>query len=483
MDLSKIKNFQDSIVTVMGLGRFKQGSGVGAAKWLIKHGAQTVITDMKSEADLKESVEEVMKHYSQIKAEVTDRDIYPPVFVLGEHHEDDFMEADLVLKNPGVPFNSDYVIEAEKNKIPVESDVSLFFRYCPWPIYSVTGTRGKSTTTAWFGHLLKAVHEKPVIAGNIQHSPLEDLDWILLEKQPVPVVLELSSWLLESLKNVNIAPKIAIYTNAFEDHLDRYDSFAGYIAAKEMMFKDQGPADMAILNADNEIVAQAASRIKAKIYWFSLKPLAGREGIWVEDKDIVIQVEGKKQTVCAVDEVGLKGEHNLHNGLAAALGAYLAGVPVDRIAEGLKTFAGLPSRQETVREVKGVTYINDTTATSPEGVIAALERFGQDGKVIWIGGGSSKGLKFEEMAKHLHAACKYLILLEGTALAELSKVLGDAVPKVSVDSMEKAVQAASSVAEAGDIVLLSPGTSSFGMFKNEFDRGGQFVEQVKNLKE
>ncbi|MEK7452188.1 MAG: Mur ligase family protein, partial [Patescibacteria group bacterium] len=217
LDLSKIENFQDAMVTVMGLGRFKQGSGVGAAKWLMRHGAQIVITDLKSEKDLKESVEEIMKWYTEYKNTHPNRDIYAPVFVLGEHHADDFTNVDLVMQNPGVARESEFVQLAKKEGIHVESDISLFFRYCPFPIYSITGTRGKSTTTTLLGEMLRRMNPKTVIAGNITRSPLEDLDWLLLEKSPVPIVLELSSWLLESIQDLGKGPDIAILTNAYKD--------------------------------------------------------------------------------------------------------------------------------------------------------------------------------------------------------------------------------------------------------------------------
>src|SRR3989338_6644391 len=366
----------------------------------MRHGAQIVITDLKSEAELKESVEEITKWYSQYKNTYTDRNIYQPIFVLGEHHEDDFTNVDLVMQNPGVPRESTFVLLAKEHQIHVESDISLFFRYCPFPIYSVTGTRGKSTTTALLGEMLRTLHPKTVIAGNITRSPLEDLDWLLEEKLPVPIVLELSSWLLESLEGLNRGPQIAVLTNAYQDHLDRYDSFEHYVRAKELIFKQQRPD-------------------------------------------------------------------------------HIAGVKDEDIHETLKTFVGLPGRQQIIAEVDGVMYVNDTTGTSPEGVIVALQRFGNGQNIVLIAGGASKGLKFDEMAESIGKSCKQVVLFEGSAFEDIARAIGDKTPMVRADSMRTAVRAAQSVAKLGDVVLLSPGTSSFGIFKNEFDRGDQFNAMVK----
>lgn len=483
-DLSSINNFQDAMVTVMGLGRFKQGSGVGAAKWLMRHGAQIVITDLKSEEELRESVDEIMKWYTQYKKEEPDRGIYSPVFVLGRHEEEDFTNVDLVMQNPGVARESEFVVLAKKEGVPVESDISLFFRYCPFPIYSVTGTRGKSTTTALWGEMLRQKHPRTVVAGNITRSPLEDLDWLLEEKESVPVVLELSSWLLESLEGLGIGSEIALLTNAYKDHLDRYDSFEHYLWAKELIFKEQRENQIALLNADQELSEEVASRAKSKrLYWFSTKPLPeGKEGAYQEGDLFKWKLDGVEKEFAHVhDLTHLVGEHNVMNALSASLGAHFAGVTDAQIHQVLKTFVGLPGRQQIVAEIEGVVYVNDTTATSPEGVIAALKRFGNKRNIIWIGGGSSKGLSFEEMAKYVREQCRVVILFDGTAYDDLVTALGPDVPVTKVKSMQEAIDAAQREAKLGDVVLLSPGTSSFGIFKNEFDRGDQFNQAVAAL--
>ena len=466
----------------MGLGRFKQGSGVGAAKWLMRHGAQIVITDLKSQEELKESVEEIMTWYTAYKTAHPTRHIYTPIFVLGEHHEDDFTNVDLVMQNPGVARESEFVALAKKEGIHVESDISLFFRYCPFPIYSITGTRGKSTTTVLLGEMLRRLHPKAVIAGNITRSPLEDLDWLLEEKKSVPIVLELSSWLLESIENSGRGPEIAVLTNAYKDHLDRYPSFEAYIAAKEIIFKIQKPEQIAIFNADQEITAEIANRaVSTHKHWFSLSKLADdRNGAYLDGTDLKRRIDGKESTFAEKADVVIAGDHNMYNVLSASLAAHLAGVSDEDIRHTLKTFAGLPGRQQIVGEVEGVVFVNDTTATSPEGTLAALTHFGNNGNIILLAGGATKGFTFEQMEEAIQKECKYVILFEGSATDDLEKAIGT-VPHVRVESMTKAMEAAMAVATLGDVVLLSPGTASFGIFKNEFDRGAQFEAYVAEL--
>ena len=489
LDLKKIDDIQDKIVTVMGLGRFKQGSGVGAAKWLLRHGAQIVITDLKSETELKSSVDLVMEWYQTYRDTYRDREIYAPVFVLGGHREDDFTNVEILVKNPDVPKESTYVELARANGVRVESDVSLFLHFYRHPYVAVTGTRGKSTTTSLVGEMLKHLNPKAVVAGNIMHSPLEDLDWMLTEKKPVPVALELSSWLLESLEHLidqKQGPEIGILTNVSEDHLDRYKSFADYLHDKEIIFALQSPTQKAVLNYDHPVVVDVGSRAKSKKYWFSSKPLpAGVEGSYIDSEgNLHLRIGKEDRTLCHVSEwTALQGQHNIENALAAVIAATLSGVKDEDICHTLRSFKGLEGRQQTVREVNGITYVNDTNATSPDAVTMGLKRFDPEGKknIVLIIGGKGKGAKFDAMAAEIRQHVRHVIYLEGTATDEIEKMIGESIPAGYASAMDQAVRVASKAARAGDVVLLSPGTASFGLFKNAYDRGGQFVEAVKNL--
>lgn len=489
IDLHELKDIQDKVVTVMGLGRFKQGSGVGAAKWLLRHGAQIVVTDLKSETELKTSVDLVSEWYSKYREEYKDREIYAPVFILGQHRDDDFTNVEMVVKNPDVPKESKYVELARENGVRVESDVSLFLHFYRHPYVAVTGTRGKSTTTSLIGEMLKHLNPKTVVVGNIMHSPLEELDWMLEEQQPVPVAMELSSWLLESLEHLKgqgQGPEVAVLTNVSEDHLDRYKNFEEYLGAKELLFQLQSPEQHAVLNYDHPIVVQVGERVLSKRFWFSSKPLPeGLDGAYIDTEgNLHLRLMAMDRTLCHVSEwPALQGQHNIENALASTLAASLSGVKDADICETLKSFEGLPGRQQSVREWNGITFVNDTNATSPDAVVAALKRFDPEGKknVILIIGGKGKGSAFDAMAAEVRAHVKHVVYLEGTATDEIEGLIGPTIPASYASSMDEAVPAAAKAAKEGDVVILSPGTASFGMFKNAYDRGGQFVEAVKNL--
>lgn len=479
IDPNNIQAYQDAVVTVMGLGRYKQGSGIGAAKWLMRHGAQMVITDLKNQEELYESMKEIMQWYETYKETYKDRDIYQPVFVLGEHHDEDFTDVDLVVQNPGVPRESKFVQLAKAHGVFVESDISLFFRLYPHPIYAVTGTRGKSTTTSLIGDMLKSLHPKAVVAGNIAISPLEFLDDLLQESGPVPVILELSSWLIESLESIKQGPEIGVLTNIYEDHLNRYGSMEEYIASKTLLFDYQTPKQKAVLSIDHEQVRKISESVSSQKYFYSREQEIKGNGAFIREGVIWIRLDGKEQNILPICELRLSGKHNLENALAATVVGFLAGVSLESIQTSLRTFGGLPGRQEELGEIGGLFYVNDTTATSPDGLLAALDRFGPNGDIILLAGGSSKNLSFATAAQTIPNLCKFVVLFKGDGSEELKKALADSVPFEEVNSMKEAVEVAIAHAKKGNIILLSPGTASFGMFQNEYDRGEQFVQEVE----
>jgi UDP-N-acetylmuramoylalanine--D-glutamate ligase len=485
MDLSKIENFQDSVVTVMGLGRYEQGSGMGAAKWLMRHGAQTLVTDLKDETELEESMNLIMGFYEEYREKYPDRTIYQPVFVLGEHRKDDFLEADCIVVNPGVPSDAEFIVAAKEAGVSIESDVSLFFRHCPFPIMAVTGTKGKTTTTKMLGEMMKKVDDKTIVAGNVGVSPLEFLDDLIESKQERKIVIELSSWLLESLppafKDMGRGPDIAVLTNVFPDHLNRYHSFGDYVHSKEIIFEWQSSEQHTVLNWDQETVRFMEEKVKGSLSWCSTV-YQEHEGCFIKDGQIVWRHDGKDSVVLPASEVALKGDHSMENVLTSICAAALRGVDLESIAQVVRSFEGISDRQELVREVDEISYVNDTTASNPGAVIAALKRFGADGDIILIAGGENKGLEYNEMADEIAKTCKHVVMFEGDASDLLLKDLADRVPtEIGMKSMEQAVQTAKGLAANGDIVLLSPGAASFNLFENEFDRGEQFREEVRKL--
>lgn len=470
----------------MGLGRYKRGSGMGAAKWLIRHGAQTIITDLKDEEELEESMSLVMEWYEKYRNEYPERTIYQPIFVLGEHRKDDFVDADCVVQNPGVPSESEFVQEARKNGVAIESDVSLFFRYCPFPTIAVTGTKGKTTTTKMLGEMLKKQHPEAVIAGNINTSPLEFLDDLLKNGEEIPIVLELSSWMLESLPGVfqelGRGPQVSVVTNVFPDHLNRYESFGDYVASKSIIFQYQANDQFTVLNYDQETTRLMSADAHAHLFWASKITQEGNGCYVKENGRIALMQDGTEIDVIARNEVALKGEHNLENVLTSIAAALLYGIDLSHVQETLKTFVGVSDRQELVREVDEITYINDTTATNPGAVIVALKTFGADGDIVLIAGGVDKvNGEYSELADEIMKTCKHVVLFDGDASEAIEKAIAGRVPVSHATSMEEAVTGAKAVSATGDIVLLSPGAASFNMFQNEFDRGEQFREEVRKL--
>ncbi len=269
-------------------------------------------------------------------------------------------------------------------------------------------------------------------------------------------------------------------TNVFPDHLNRYPSFEAYVKSKEIIFEYQRPDQYIVLNKDHDLVRSMGLRVKGQLFWFS-RTYSQEDGCYVKDGMIVFRRDDEEFPLLPVKEVALQGDHNLENVLSAACAAMLRGVTVEGVAKVLREFKGIPDRQELIREVDEISFINDTAATAPEAVIAAVKRFGDPKHLIVIAGGVNKNLTYDAMSQSLIDNCKAVILFPGTASDMIREKIMGKVTLHQADSMKAAVQTARKIAATGDIVLLSPGASSFNMFKNEFDRGEQFREEVRNL--
>ena len=349
--------FKNKKVLVMGLGL--NGGGVGVAKFFCKQGADVLVTDLKSEEVLKDSISKLRG--KKIK------------YTLGKHKEKDFLWADLIIKNPDVPSSSPYLEIAKKNNIEVETDISLFLKMSKAFSIGITGTKGKSTTSSLIYHILRKKFKKTFLAGNIGISPLELLPKI---KKGDKIVLELSSFGLEDLKQ---SPNISVITNIMTDHLNRYGTMAEYIETKKIIFKYHNKNDALVLNEDDFIVRQFAKEAKSKVYFYS-----GNN----------VKANGFK----------LMGKQNLSNLSAAITVAKLLKVPEKNILSAIKTFKGVHSRQEFVREVSGVKYFNDTTATIPEAVVSAMDSLSEkftSAKILLICGGVYKGVDYNKMVEKI----------------------------------------------------------------------------------
>jgi len=398
-------------------------------------------------------------------------------FVLGRHREEDFKDADLVIKNPGVPSSSKYLKIARENNIPIETDISIFFQLIDRKrIIGITGTRGKSTVTTLIYELIKTSDKHAVLGGNITKSPLAQMTQV---KRGGTAVLELSSWMAESLEPIKKSPHIAVFTNIYPDHLNTYDGIKQYAEAKKNIFIWQNHQDYAILNRDNPYTYKMGKVAPSRRFWFSKKYFSEENGAFVKSGWIIFRRDGIEQKICPIRKIALVGDHNLENVLAAAAAAMIFGIKPAAIARVLGKFQGISDRLEFLREIKGVKYYNDTTSTMPEATLAALKALGGKKNIILIAGGSDKGLDFSALAKEIKKTCKAVVLLNGSGTERMRRGLR----RYSVvESMADAVGVAKSQAKSGDIILLSPACASFGLFKNEFDRGEQFRKIVIKLK-
>lgn len=462
-------NFKDKKITVMGLGL--HGGGVGAARFMANSGAKVIVTDLKSAADLKESI-------SALKG-------LPIKFVLGQHRAEDFSHTDMVIKNPAVPNNAKPLQIARFNKVIIETDIGIFFEFCLAPIIGITGTRGKSSTATLVYEILKSRSKNVILAGNIRVSVLDKLSKI---KKDDLVVLELSSWQLEGLEFKKKSPHIAVVTNIMKDHLNRYTGMKEYIEAKKNIFWFQSKNDYLVLNYDDSVVREFAKESRAKIYYYGLNNidlnnLKGSVGAWRKDDKLIFGPE--QQEILSVGDIKLKGEHNLYNILAAITVAKISGVADQTISKAISMFTGLEGRLEITRELRGVLYVNDTTSTTPEATIAALKSF--PGKnFILIAGGADKNLDYSELADFMvnSSNIKHIILLAGTATDKLVrelKIRNYGLETVIVFSMREAIKQTHEWVKENEVILMSPGAASFGLFKNEFDRGKQFNDIVSSL--
>lgn len=460
--------FKNKRITVFGLGL--NGGGVSTVKFLAKNGAKEIIvTDIKKKSELEKSIADL-------------KGIKNITYVLGQHRPEDFTHVDMVISNPGIPWTNEYIQLARKRNIPVEMDASIFFQLCPCPIIGITGTKGKTTTSTLISEILRVAGHHVVPVGIGQVPVLNILESL---KPKHVVVFELSSWRLSSLASIKKSPHIAIVTNIFPDHLNYYKTMEAYIRDKKYIFEYQKAKDFVVLNGDDNDVLQMSLGAKSQKLLFS-KSGANKNAsvILNENKEIILVEDESEKKILNLSEVRMRGEHNIGNILAAIVGALAYGVDIKTIHKAIIGFHGVEHRLEFVREKDGVRYYNDTAATVPEAAISALRSF--DDPIILIAGGNNKGLSFTDFSREIFDRAKAVVFFKGAAtdmiISEMKKYAKDGEKSVEVvDSMETAVRVASQKAIVGDIVLLSPGATSFGLFQNEFDRGEQFRKNVKNL--
>ena len=437
-------------VLVVGLAR----TGLVTALFSAGYGATVTATDERPEAELAETAEKLRA--AGVKLE------------LGGHVDASFLDQDLIVVSPGVPANLPALQAARKKNIPVWSEIELAWRYLRGKLVAITGSNGKTTTTALVAHILKASNIPTLVGGNIG-TPL--LALVETSTDPAVTVAEISSFQLETIEAFR--PEIGVLLNLTPDHLDRHGTFEEYARAKMRMFENQFERDIAVLNADDPEITK---RMPAKphIFWFSRQKRVA-SGAFLRDNEIIFRNEGSETVLARRDQIPLRGEHNVENVLAACAASYLAGATPAAIASGVKSFRGVEHRLEFVAEISGVQFYNDSKATNVDAAVKAVQAF--PGPLLVILGGKDKGSPYTPLRNLLHERAR-LALLIGEAAQKIAAALQDVVEINHAGTLERAVQIAIEYAQPGDTVLLAPACSSFDQFENYEQRGRVFKELV-----
>ena len=465
-------------IVILGLAR----QGTALARWAVRSGAKVTVSDVR-DADALEGAIASLRGL-------------PVRYVLGSHPMDLLDDCDLLCLSGGVPTSLPIVKEARRRGIPLSNDTLLFLERSPAPVVGITGSSGKTTTTTLVGEMLRASGYTTWVGGNIGLPLIDHLDEI---RSTDKVVLELSSFQLELYDR---SPEVAAVLNITPNHLDRHPSMSHYEAAKANILKWQRESDFTVLGADDGVtggwlrerrVKVAAGEgqpavdfpIKSRLYGFGLQESEGEGAFGKLDGTLLLRLGGEPEVICHRSDLKLRGEHNVANVLAASLIASLAGASIEGVRKVATQFKGVPHRLEEVRVWKGILWVNDSIATTPERAIAALKSF--DEPIVLLSGGRDKHLPWDEYADLVHEKVKHLILFGEAAELIASNVEeagreGSALRSIVLcDSLEDAVRTAAERAEPGDVVLLSPGGTSFDAYKDFAERGEHFRKLVGEL--
>jgi UDP-N-acetylmuramoylalanine--D-glutamate ligase len=440
-------------VLVVGLGK----SGRAAALFLRRRGAQVTVSDVRSAEALAKDIPALLDEGIMVEA--------------GGHGLLTFRRQDLIVVSPGVPLNTPELAQVKSFGLPVIGELELAARFLKGRIVAITGSNGKTTTTALLGEILKEAGIPTLVGGNIGVPVIELIDQSTDETWSV---LEVSSFQLESTDRFH--PSIAVILNITPDHLDRHGSFENYAQAKERIFAAQDEHDFVVLNADNARAAEAASRSAAKVYWFSVEHSV-KQGAWLAQGSVVYRPakDAATEKVMPLSGIPLKGAHNVENVLAAVVAARLAGAPASAIRRAIESFQAVEHRLEFVAAVNGIEFYNDSKATNVDATAKAVAAF--DSGIHLILGGKDKGSDYTQLAQLLRARVRAVYTI-GSAAAKIESQLRGIVSIQSCETLDNAVSAAASAARPGEVVLLAPACSSFDQFENYEHRGRVFKELV-----
>ncbi len=459
-----MKRWEKKRVVVLGVAR----QGKTLARYLTNEGAKVVMSDLKTEAQLSPEI-----------AELADLKL---TYALGDHPIELLKDTQALFLSGGVPSNLPIVEQARQREIPVLNDAQLFLELCPAVVIGITGSAGKTTTTTLVHEMVKLAlkdsDRKAWLGGNIGRPLLQDLSAI---KADDVVVMELSSFQLELM---TISPKIAALLNITPDHLDRHGSMAAYVEAKRRILTEQALDSVAVLGYDNPTTWGLRHDARGGVFAFGYQAPVEGDAAYIEQGFLVLRIAGQVTQICREQALALRGPHNVLNMLAACALSSLIQVPVEAMATVAGTFRGVPHRMEYVREVLGAAWYNDSIATTPDRALAAVRSF--DEPLVVLLGGRDKDLNWDVLVKEVIARARTIILfgeakrmLQGV-FARLSKDSGS-LDLHAVETFEQAMHIAEKVAQAGDVVLLSPGCTSYDEFPNFEARGERFKEMVGAL--
>lgn len=432
-------------IGVVGLGA---RTGVAMVRYLSSHGADVIAYDRKPKSELAENLKALKGLPFELEA--------------GTEHPRALLSSSLLIVSPGVPIAKPFLREAKKAGIPVWSEIEFASRRISAPVLAVTGSNGKSTTTALLGHILSSWRKKVFTGGNLGNPLIgavgEPFDF---------VVAEISSFQLEAVDTFR--PRVGVLLNVVPNHLDRHGNLAAYTALKERLFSRMIEEDRAVLNLEDPICLDLSRRIRPSVWFFSGR-VNGRADLHADRKSILLR-DGRG---ISLQGFRLFGEHNIENAVAASAAAIAVGCPTDKIEKGLKTFTALPNRLEPVATVGGVRFVNDSKSTTPDAAMKALQSF--DAPIVWLAGGRSKGVPYDSLVGLAKGRVRQAFLF-GEASLEMSRALAG-VPHTVVADLNEAFHAALEVAESGDVVLLSPANTSFDQYEDFEERGRHFSELV-----
>jgi UDP-N-acetylmuramoylalanine--D-glutamate ligase len=442
-------------VLVLGMAK----SGLAAARFLAAHGAQILISDTRAAAELTEEAAQ-LRRSSAISAE------------FGRHSDASFHDKDLIVVSPGVPNFLPQLTEARARGVEVIGELELAARFLQGRIIAITGSNGKTTTTALTGEVIAAGGKPTLVGGNIGTPAIS------LVEQSTPesfIVLEVSSFQLETIREFR--PYVAVVLNITPDHLDRHGSMEAYVAAKARVFENQTAQDFAVLNRDDATCASLAKNVRARVRWFSHHEELDA-GAFVHNGQIIWRDSQGDCEVMAVSEIPLKGAHNLENVLAAVAAGMLAGVQPAQIRQAVRGFHAVEHRLEFVARIAGVDYYNDSKATNVDATIKALESF--PGNIHLILGGKDKGSDYTVLIPLIRDRVKRVYTI-GAAAQKIEQQIAGAAEIARSETLARAAEEATHNSCAGDVVLLAPACASFDQFQNYEHRGRVFKDLVRQL--